>query len=213
MFASPTEPGGGMSEGAKAQEEDLCRRSDIFGFMWDQVHFSASKSLYPLVSLTHAHERDPNYHQKEINRMIHVPNVSVFRTAQSEGYAFLDEPFNVGMLISPAPNSPRFIKNGQATNYARQEDIDQMVKLIKTQLSIACREGYDTVILGAFGCGSFKNPTPAVAKLYHDIIDAHFKGAFKSIVFAILDDPVPMDPNRVVHNPTGNLMPFQRYFP
>lgn len=207
MFASPLEAGGGMTDGNIGQEEDLCRRSDIFDLMWDQVHQVASRQLYPLVSLVRADQIDPQYNEMEYNGMIHVPQVTVFRAGKTQNYAFLETPFEVGMLISPAPNKPKLNVIAGVIDYALDEDRNQMRKLITTQLSIACMHGYDTVILGAFGCGAFCNPPQAVADLYQIIIDNSFKGAFKKIVFAILDD------RKGRHNPTGNLKPFQDCFP
>ncbi|MCI0381633.1 MAG: TIGR02452 family protein [Chlamydiae bacterium] len=207
MFASPLEPGGGMSDDSIGQEEDLCLRSDIFGFMWDQVHVKASKQLYPLVDLERAYQVDPHYAKMKCNGMIHTPNVTVFRAAKEKSYEFLCEPFQVGMLISPAPCWPKLTMKEETIDYTRKEDRAQMKKLITTQLTVACQKGYETVVLGAFGCGSFKNPPETVAKLYKEIIDAQFKGAFKKIVFAILDDS-----NKGEHNPTGNLKPFEECF-
>lgn len=203
MFASPLEAGGGMSDGNNGQEEDLCRRSDIFGFMWDQAHFSAANQMYPLVSLDRADQVDPSYDQIEHNGMIHTPQVTVLRAGRAQEYAFLDEPFEVGMLISPAPNRPTL--NG--ANYHREEDREQARKVIATQLRVACQKGYETLILGAFGCGAFRNPPHEIASLYREIINEHYLGSFKRMIFAILDDP-----NRGPHNPVGNLQPFQECF-
>ena len=55
-------------------------------------------------------------------------------------------------------------------------------------MKTAYDENYDTVILGAFGCGAFYNPPELVAEFYKRVIDTHFKGAFRKITFAILDD-------------------------
>lgn len=207
MFASPLEPGGAMEEGNNGQEEDLCRRSDIFGFMWDQSHFNASTSLYNLVDVNRPHQVDPQYCAMTNNRMIHVPQVTVFRSGKNDSYKMLEKPFEVGMLISPALDRPGYEKRDENMHYKREEDEEQLRKLIMTQLKVSYEENYDTVILGAFGCGAFYNPPELVASFYKRIIDEHFKGAFKKIVFAILDDG-----HREKHNPEGNLKPFQTCF-
>lgn len=207
MFASPIEPGGAMEEGNNGQEEDLCRRSDIFGFMWDQSHFNASTPLYNLVDLNGPHEVDPNYSAMINNRMIHVPQVTVFRSGRNDNYQMLEEPFEVGMLISPALDRPQYGKTNEKIHYKRTEDAEQLTKLIMTQLKVSYEENYDTVILGAFGCGAFYNPPELIAEFYKRIINEHFKGAFKKIVFAILDDG-----HQGKHNPEGNFKPFQKCF-
>lgn len=207
MFASPLEPGGAMEEGNNGQEEDLCRRSDIFGFMWDQAHFTASSSLYNLVDLSRPHQTDPDYNSMRNNKMIHVPNVTVFRSGKNDHYSMLEEPFEVGMLISPALDRPRYRVTHDEINYVRKEDEEQLNKVITTQLKGSYEENYDTIILGAFGCGAFQNPPELVARIYKKIIDERFSGAFKKIVFAILDDG-----HSGTHNPEGNLKPFQKCF-
>jgi uncharacterized protein (TIGR02452 family) len=80
--------------------------------------------------------------------------------------------------------------------------------MIKNQLLRAYQASYDTVVLGAFGCGAFGHPPQAVAKLYRHVIDNYFKGAFKEIVFAILDD----GRREKMRNPQGNVKPFKDCF-
>ena len=45
--------------------------------------------------------------------------------------------------------------------------------------------GYDTVVLGAFGCGAFRNPPAEVVLMFNEAIRT-YGGAFKRIDFAIL---------------------------
>ncbi len=207
MLASPLEPGGAMEEGNNGQEEELCRRADVFGFMWDQARGFAKSSMYNLVDLKEAHEKNPQYSSMTNNRMIHVPQVTVFRSGKDDNYKMLEAPFEVGMLVSPGLNRPGYEKINGKTRYLRAEDEEQLLKVLSTQLKVAYEEGYDTVILGAFGCGAFSNPPELIAEYYKKIIDTHFKGAFKKIIFAILDNGVPGK-----HNPEGNLKPFQQCF-
>ena len=207
MFASPLEPGGAMEEGNNGQEEDLCRRSNIFSFMWDQSHVMAEKILYSLVDLKEPHQKNPTFSSMTINRMIHVPQVTVFRSGRKNEYQMLEKPFEVGMLVSPALDRPTYEKVDGKARYKRTEDEEQLLKLIMTQLKVSYDENYDIVVLGAFGCGAFYNPPELIAKFYKEVIDTYFKGAFKKIVFAILDDGVTS-----VHNPEGNLKPFQECF-
>jgi len=207
MLASPIEPGGAMAEGNDGQEEEICRRSDIFGFMWDQSHGLAETFLYNLVDVRCAHQVNPDYASMNNNRMIHVPQVTVFRAGKNDHYAMLEDPFEVGILVSPGLDRPAYEKVDNILRYKRVEDVDQLLKLISTQLKVSYEEGYDTVILGSFGCGAFFNPPELIAGYFKKIIDTYFKGAFKKIVFAILDDG-----STSRHNPEGNLKPFQKCF-
>ena len=208
MFASPLEAGGDMAEENFSQEEGLCRRSNMFGFMWDQVRMRATTHCYNLVDLTHPDQVDPPYSTLANNRMIHVPQVTVFRAGKNDDYQMLENPFDVGMLVSPALKFPRYERLDGKSRFTRDEDEVQLRKVLMTQLKVAYDQNYDTVILGAFGCGTFRNPPEIIAECYKNIINTHFKGAFKKIVFAILDDA-----SNSTHNPEGNLKPFQNCFP
>ena len=65
-------------------------------------------------------------------------------------------------------------------------------------------------MLSALGCGAFANPPADVALVFHEVLsEPEFNGAFKQIVFAILDDQNAGK----AHNPDGNFQPFLRQFP
>lgn len=201
MFGSPIEPGGGFTEGIGAQEEELCYRSEIAGCLVNQIErFTTGKEhFYPLA----------NRSDGLLDRLIHTPDVTVFRGTRSEDYAFLDSPFKVGMLIIAASVRPPLKGLGtDLIEYENEEDEANMRALIISQLFVAYEKGYDTVILGAFGCGAFKHPPQAVAKLYDEVIQTYFQGAFKKIIFAIVEDSSSRNP----HNPIGNVRPFQEVF-
>jgi uncharacterized protein (TIGR02452 family) len=53
-------------------------------------------------------------------------------------------------------------------------------------LAVAAQHEADVLILGAFGCGAFKNPPDIVAKAFHDVIqESNYQSYFDHIVFAI----------------------------
>ncbi len=45
-----------------------------------------------------------------------------------------------------------------------------------------------TPVLGASGCGAWKNPPKEIALIYKEIIDQEYCGVFDKIVFSILDN-------------------------
>jgi len=48
---------------------------------------------------------------------------------------------------------------------------------------------HTTVILGAFGCGAFKNPKHLVARSFRECLDEPlFADRFETVIFAILGD-------------------------
>ena len=70
-------------------------------------------------------------------------------------------------------------------------------------------QGATVLVLGAFGCGAFKNPPGHVAELFND--ELHMPNvltAFAKVIFAIRDDH---NAGRE-HNPRGNYKPFAEIF-
>merc|ERR1711933_112846 len=59
---------------------------------------------------------------------------------------------------------------------------------IRGVLHAAKTSGFTKLVLGAWGCGAFGNPPDHVAKIFREeLSSAEFRGAFRQIVFAIID--------------------------
>ena len=55
-------------------------------------------------------------------------------------------------------------------------------------LRVAAREGKKNLVLSALGCGAFRNPPKAVAKLLKEVLkEKEFGGRFEGIWFSIMD--------------------------
>lgn len=54
-------------------------------------------------------------------------------------------------------------------------------------LSLAALYHCDGLVLGAWGCGVFQNPSEMMAELFAEQLLGDFVGVFKHITFAILD--------------------------
>ena len=54
-------------------------------------------------------------------------------------------------------------------------------------LEIARAYGYVTLVLGAWGCGAFKNDPKRTAKDFRSALEGDFHGAFREVVLAIAD--------------------------
>lgn len=59
-----------------------------------------------------------------------------------------------------------------------------MKKRLRRILDVAVNEGVDTIVLGAFGCGAFRNNPNVVAQAAYEVIKDYLK-AFKNIEFAV----------------------------
>merc|ERR1711879_913973 len=70
---------------------------------------------------------------------------------------------------------------------------------IRAVLFAAKASGFPNLVLGAWGCGAFGNPSHVVARLFMlQLGSAEFRGSFENVVFAIIDP-----------GGDGNLEPFQ----
>lgn len=185
-FANPQYPGGGASKGAVAQEECLCRCSN----------------LYLCLSAPNIFEDYYFYHKKYTNhlfsdRLIYTKDVAVFKD-ESEVPALLprDEWFFVDVITCAAP----YIAKINIDNTSLKSLFKSRIKNI---FEAAIDNKVEVIILGAFGCGAFKNPPEVVAEAFHEVIDENgYADNFKKIVFAIKCNP----------NNTKNLDVFQEEF-
>ncbi|MFF4213134.1 TIGR02452 family protein [Streptomyces sp. NPDC001796] len=167
-FASARNPGGGFLNGAQAQEEALCRSSALYECISGVVEFYDH----------HRAHRDPFY----TDRVIHSPAVPVFR--DDHGH-LLDEPYTVGFLTAAAPNA------GVVLHRAPQRAIE-LPRALATRaervLETAAACGYRRLVLGAWGCGVFRNDPAQVAGAFHGLLaQGRFTGYFEEVVFAVLD--------------------------
>ena len=180
-FASATNPGGGVSHGSFAQEECLCRCSTLYNSLivkdaMDKFYIPHRTGLSPL------HNDD----------VIYTPEVIIFK---SDNYVDLSESYGtakvVNIITCAAPNlreNPRNEYNSENTTEPAKISNEDLLNLHKQRarkiLSVAATNKNDFVILGAFGCGAFRNDPKIVAEAYKQILP-EFKNAFKVIEFAV----------------------------
>jgi len=169
-FASAKNPGGGFLKGSTAQEESLARASSLY---------------HSLIS------KEPMY---EYNRklktclysdyMIYTPNAVVFRNDEGK---LEDKPYHVSFITSPAVNAG--VVRSKESMTAKNQIHSVMKKRIEKILSLGIYQGYDTIVLGAFGCGVFKNKPEDVAKYFKEAIfqNPKLRNQYKKVVFAVLD--------------------------
>lgn len=166
-FANSFEPGGGVLYGARAQEESLCRISTLYAALsTDEMR----RDFYE----KHIDDDDP----LATDDVIYSPGVTVFKSDDSEmKLRDKSEWFNVNVLTCAAPDL-------YDEEISDDKLFDLHVKRWRRILSVALKNGCTTLILGAFGCGAFKNNPEIVAKAAKKIED-EFNGYFKCIEFAV----------------------------
>lgn len=184
-FASATNPGGGVTHGANAQEECLCRCSDLYFCLNTQEMWNG---FYK----PHRVAKNP-IHNDDI---IYTSDVVVFKTdtacpklmGESDWY-------KVNVITCAAPNlrehPSNMFNSGDGDSAVKISDEELKLihkKRLRRILDVAAIEGDEVVILGAFGCGAFSNNPEVVAQAAKNVIE-EYKYTFKTIEFAVYCSP------------------------
>jgi uncharacterized protein (TIGR02452 family) len=165
-FASAKHPGGGFLRGAQAQEESLCRASGLYACINGDPMYAA-----------HAGKASGLY----TDAAVYSPDVPVFYTDAGNP---LPRPYLCSFITSAAVNAGVYLS---LPNASRATVRDEMAGRIDKVLAVAAGHGHDAVILGAWGCGVFKNDPEEIAELFRRALDGRFAGVFGRVVFAVLD--------------------------
>ena len=155
-FASYRNPGGRFIDGSSAQEECLCHESFLYNVL---LHF-------------------PDYYMW--NNKNKKYSLYTDRAMYTKDILFRDK-IKCDVLTCAAPNPgsalkfhPKFVTKKDCENTMRER--------IKFVLDVAVANKVDVLILGAFGCGAFRNEPEYVAKYFHEFLKNHH---FEKVIFAI----------------------------
>ena len=189
-MASAYRPGGGVLNGARAQEECIFRRSNLFMSlylfdrqMYDMVIEPNTDGLYDLNFIQQGYPMDENFGG------IYSADVTVFK---DDEYEWLYDPYQTAFISVAAMNINRALRqneqilvDGRLSDYA----IAITKNKIRTIYRIGILHGHDSLVLGAWGCGAFGNPPEQIAQLFVDVLNEdEFRGRYKDIRFAIIED-------------------------
>lgn len=179
-MASAKRPGGGVVNGAQAQEECLFRCSNLFE--------TISENFYPI----------------KHSEGIYTSDAVFFK----DRYYNNINPFTVDVVTIPALN---LNPNAKYDDLNIISDYDILMKdKIRLMFHLASKNGCRNIILGAWGCGVFKNNPIDVANLFQEVIlekksriSPSYSDCFDNIIFAVIND----------HNSVGNNFDiFFNYF-
>ena len=167
-LANAVSPGGGVRRGAKAQEEDLCRKSSLLLSLESRnarPYYEYNKSLHTYMGSDAV--------------MIH-PQVEIIKDEKGD---LLPETVVVAVMTCAAPMLRYGLEGLSQTQYETM-----VYDRITGMLKVAAYLGYKHLILGAFGCGAFRNNPECVARGF-ELAIKDFEGQFEEIVFAIYHQP------------------------
>ena len=179
-MASPLQAGGGVVRGAWAQEESLCVRTTL------------------LPSL-----KDEWYRLPDVGG-IWSPDICVFRLPGDDK----DSPdrelskadrFYVGVVTAAMLRFPELTdKNLRNARYANESDRELADRKMKAVMRILETKGVEGVVLGAWGCGAYRNPIGEIVPAFKRVLLGQQKkskskgnietwGTVREVVFAIND--------------------------
>jgi uncharacterized protein (TIGR02452 family) len=95
-------------------------------------------------------------------------------TTDDDGSTF-PEPICVAMISSPAVNAGVIRERIPDTVIANMLIASEMHERMRRILMLALKRGHETLILGAFGCGVFKNNAADVACLFKSLLENEFR--------------------------------------
>lgn len=168
-MANETYPGGGFLSGCIAQEESLCYKSALYLSLSDYMDISKNRNWkYPIPKLG----------------AIYSPNVPIIRDKYGNFISDEKQPSLNFVSVSAIQNPILINDENQLTN----SDAELTKEKIRTILRVSYLHGHRIIILGAFGCGVYRNPNAHMAYLFRCVFDEEeFISLSIRIVFAILD--------------------------
>lgn len=185
-------PGGGVINGARAQEESLFRQSNLCVSLYQYDEYHAGLLEVPLGDDRYPMDRDTGG--------IYSGKVTFFRENAAEGDSLVETPFECAVVSVAAINRPDLTPEGRLVDWA----VKATKSKIRTMLRIGLIHKHDAIVLGAWGCGAFRNPPDHMAEIFHAVIrEEEFADKFRVIRFAVIED----------HNSgRGNYSPFAKEF-
>jgi hypothetical protein len=206
-LASDVTPGGGWRSGALAQEECLCYRSSLA--------LSLHKRYYPLppasvvysptvVVIRDAWARghgllvsvseNPKIMEEEggPDSKAGTKGEETENRTRPEDLPILSV-LTVAAIRRPGLRTERLQEapyTAIRTTWANPADRESMRLKMRIALRTAALHGHRKLVLGALGCGAFRNPHEEVARLWKDVLsEDEFmgRGLWDEIVFAVLD--------------------------
>ncbi len=162
-FASATSPGGGFLSGARAQEEYLARSSALYECLRNNPMYS-----------WHRNHWNPCYS----DYMIYSPDVPVIR---NDDGLLLEQPYTVNVITAAAVNAKKVAQEHQVEIQAIM-----WTRILKV-LALGIAHHNEAFVLGAWGCGAFGCDANQIASQYRHALAMNFCGAYREIVFAIVD--------------------------
>ena len=163
---------GGALFRAGAQEESLCRCSTLLPCL------QAMEEPFYKKHRRQARKKEINYMGND--DLIYTPEVVVFKSDLRTDPVYpqmldRDEWYKVNVITCAAPVMARVS--------TRPDNYETVIRSrIKKILDVAAKEKNEVVILGAWGCGAFRNPIKIVSRVFVELVKNY---PFEIVEFAL----------------------------
>jgi len=166
-FASAKNPGGGFLNGAMAQEESLAASSGLYRTLTPHEEYYRRNRGCGTMMYTDC--------------AIYSPDVVFFR---DEGFRLLEKPVTASVLTIPAVNLGQVMQKGEDVGTAKAVMKKRMGRVLELFGSMGDR----VLVLGAYGCGVFRNDPREVARWWEELLEEpEMKDRFPLVVYAVFD--------------------------
>lgn len=166
-FANTLQSGGGYLNGAKAQEEDLCRCSFLFQTLCRKYVSFYAKNLF-LYTPYGRHE------------CLVSPNVPVFRRSNYEL-----APYTTATFLTIPAVDVAILKYTTLNLYNRSKVKRLMEERIQFLLAVAMERQPAAIILGAWGCGNYENDREFVLNTFESTIQRYIDTTQTRVLFPL----------------------------
>ncbi|MBI3220740.1 MAG: TIGR02452 family protein [Bacteroidetes bacterium] len=164
-FASAKNPGGGFLNGSSAQEESIARATGLYPCLLNaQEYYNANRSINSCVYTDY---------------MIYSPDVPIIKNEDGQ---YLENLCTVSIITAPAVNAG-VVREREPHLVPEIEVV--MKRRIEKVLRISFEHGHKNLVLGAWGCGVFRNSPEEVSRYFKEVIDDKFNSVFDNIFFGI----------------------------
>lgn len=160
-MASARRPGGGVENGASAQEECLFRCSNL----WTSI----DKSFYPL----------------KIDECLYTKDAIFFK----------DKDYNhIYPITSDVMTIAAFNLNEVGHFFGKRDELNKSIDVntkdkIRLMVSIPAKNGVKNLILGAWGCGVYKNDPTKISNYFREVlVDEGYSSLYDKVIFGVIND-------------------------
>lgn len=164
-FASAKNPGGGFLNGSSAQEESIARATGLYPCLLNALeYYNTNRSTQSCIYTDY---------------MIYSPDIPIIKKEDGQ---YLENFCTVSIITAPAVNAG-VVREREPHSVPEIEVV--MKRRIEKVLRISFEHGHKNLVLGAWGCGVFRNSPEEVSRYFKEVIDNKFSSVFDNIFFGI----------------------------